>query len=251
MVGKADDAGKIAVLNVCQNRTGPIKVVISGLHSPRYEVAMAAAKACYGKGIPLDTVKAWWNSDVPQLRAAAVYALGSLSPMGLAASGDTDKTGRSTDVRLNSSLGSLSIFSDESIIREALTSGNVHIRDAAENVMLRRGVAPLRDVRVPEFVYTRCIGGMVAAAIADDASVIMVPSFGCYRADKVEIVGVMGDFYGENIAFSPRNFEIYRLGTKIVIRDFDYRRGVAGPGFYFSRTEDAAEICYRKMVGGR
>ena len=104
----------------------------------------------------------------------------------------------------------------------------------------------IRAFEPPEYVYKKCVSGvMVVAKITDDAQIRGTRQH-VGRASKAEIVDVIGDFFGEKVGVSHFDHETtYRIGDTVTVDNFDMTEGVRETGFYFfSRREEAERYIY-------
>ena len=103
-------------------------------------------------------------------------------------------------------------------------------------------IPPYRAVNPPEKVYKKCEGGVIVVAhIPNDAEVRGTPNGKC-RANKAEIVEIIGDFCGEPVGISKYDGTTwYYAGDVVEVEDFDYSDKECSTGFHFFCTRKAAE----------
>ena len=92
----------------------------------------------------------------------------------------------------------------------------------------------IRTFEPPEFVYKKCISGVVVVAkIPVDAQVRGTPGEKC-RASKAFITEVIGDVCGEPVGISIFDKKTtYYEGDEVCIDNFDYSNKECSAGFHF------------------
>ena len=131
------------------------------------------------------------------------------------------------------------------IIEKWLRDSDCDVRNAAMKLAKERGIEnipPYRAVNPPQKVYKKCEGGaIVVAHIPDDAEVRGTPNGKC-RANKAEILEVIGGFCGEPVGISIHDGTVwYYAGDVGEIEDFDYSNEECSTGFHFFCNRAAAE----------
>ena len=123
------------------------------------------------------------------------------------------------------------------IIEKWLRDTDWRVRNAAMKLAKERGIEnipPYRAVNPPEKVYKKCEGGaIVVAHIPDDAEVRGTEDGKC-RANKAEILEVIGGFCGEPVGISKHDGTVwYYAGDVVEIENFDYSNEECAAGFHF------------------
>ena len=129
-------------------------------------------------------------------------------------------------------------------IEKGLKDTDCDVRNAAMKLAKEHGIEniqPYRAVNPPEKVYKKCEGGVIVVAkIPQDAEVRGKYSGKC-RANKAEIVEVIGDFCGEPVGISLYDGTVwYYAGDVVEIEDFDYSNKECSAGFHFFCTIEQA-----------
>lgn len=98
-------------------------------------------------------------------------------------------------------------------------------------------------------IFKACEGGIiVVATIPKDAYVIGNPGGKC-RADKADIVDIIGDLGGKKIGVSMYDpTTCYNIGDKIQIDNFDFSDEECSTGFHFFCTPVEARRYYDTMM---
>mgnify|MGYP007037135300 FL=1 len=130
-------------------------------------------------------------------------------------------------------------------IEKGLRDQDWRVRQAAMNIAEERGITdipPYRAVNPPKKVYKKCESGVIVVAhIPDDAEVRGTPNGKC-RANKAEIIEIIGDFCGEPVGISKRDgTTLYYAGDVVEVEDFDFSNAECSTGFHFFCTREAAE----------
>ncbi len=192
----------------------PLETIERWLKDSDWRVRAAAMNACQGKDVPLETIERGLKDSDCDVRAAAMNAC------------------QGKDVPLET-------------IERGLKDSDWHVRAAAMNACQKNGIPiPLiREVEPPEIVYKKCVGGVIVCAhIPADAQTRGAFGRKC-RANKAEIVGVIGTFCGEPVGISIYDrTTTYYVGDKIEVDDFDYSSEECSTGFHFFCTKTEAEL---------
>ena len=167
------------------------------------------------KMIPVETIEKWLRDTDWRVRNAAMNAC----------------QGR-TDIPVET-------------IEKWLRDTDCDVRNAAEKIAAERGMTnlpPYRAVNPPDRVYKKCEGGVIVVAhIPEDAEVRGRVDGKC-RADKAEIVEVIGDFCGEPVGISKHDGTVwYYTGDFVEIEDFDKSNAECSTGFHFFCSRALAE----------
>ena len=130
-------------------------------------------------------------------------------------------------------------------IEKWLRDSDWRVRNAAMKLAEERGmknIPPYRAVNPPDKVYKKCEGGVIVVAhIPDDAEVRGTENGKC-RANKAEILEVIGDFCGEPVGISKHDGTVwYYAGDFVEVEDFDYSNAECSTGFHFFCNRAAAE----------
>ncbi len=130
-------------------------------------------------------------------------------------------------------------------IEKGLRDSDCDVRNAAMKLAEERGmknIPPYRAVNPPDKVYKKCEGGVIVVAhIPDDAEVRGTENGKC-RANKAEILEVIGDFCGEPVGISKHDGTVwYYAGDFVEVEDFDYSNAECSTGFHFFCNRAAAE----------
>lgn len=129
-------------------------------------------------------------------------------------------------------------------IEKWLRDGDCGVRQAAMEFAKERGIAipPYRTVEPPVKVYKKCAGGaIVVAHIPEDAEVRGKANGKC-RANKAEILEVIGGFCGEPVGISLHDGTVwYYAGDFVEIEDFDLSDDECSAGYHFFCTKEQAE----------
>ena len=131
------------------------------------------------------------------------------------------------------------------IIEKGLLDPDCDVRNAAMKLAKERGmteIPPYRTVNPPEKVYKKCEAGVIVVArIPDDAEVRGTPDGKC-RANKAEILEVIGNFHGEPVGISKHDGTTwYYAGDFVEVEDFDMSNDECSTGFHFFCNRRAAE----------
>lgn len=99
-----------------------------------------------------------------------------------------------------------------------------------------------RSFDPPAIVYKKCEAGVIVAAkIPEDAEVRGNPEGKC-RANKAEIVEIIGTFCGEPVGISKYDGTTwYYAGDVVEVEDFDYSDAECSTGYHFFCTREQAE----------
>ena len=194
----------------------PADTIEKWLRDPEWRVRQAAMNSCAGRtDIPADTIEKWLRDPDCDVRQAAMNAC----------------AGR-TDIPTDT-------------IEKGLRDPDWRVRQAAMKIAEERGITdipPYRAVNPPEKVYKKCEGGVIVVAhIPDDAEVRGTPNGKC-RANKAEIVEIIGDYCGEPVGISKHDGTVwYYEGDVVEVEDFDFSNEDCSTGFHFFCTREAAE----------
>ena len=200
------------LMKIAAARSGNVALIKKGLASYNWKTQQEAAKAFVGKNVRLNTILEYSCSDRFSKRLAAMYA----------SAGRKDVPDR--------------------WITEGFTAAK-DIATAARFAAHRSGFQPYRTVEIRGEVFKKCLNGVIVVArIPDDAEIRGRSYDGQYRSNKAEIVGIIGDFYGDAIGISTYDKKTkYRVGDKIIVHDFDFSIDTFAKGFHFFLTKEEAE----------
>ena len=193
-------------------KTIPLDVIREGLKDSNCDVRAAAMNACTGREVPLDVIREWLKDSDWRVRTAAMNAC----------------TGR--EIPLD-------------VIREGLKDSDWRVRQAAHKIALERGMnVSYRTFDPPALVYKKCEADVIVVArIPEDAEVRGTPSGKC-RANKAEIVEIIGDFHGEPVGISKHDGTTwYYKGDVVEVEDFDPSDAECSTGYHFFCTRAQAE----------
>ena len=129
------------------------------------------------------------------------------------------------------------------VIERWLKDADCDVRQAAYVLAKERGMSVcFRTFDPPALVYKKCEAGVIVVArIPEDAEVRGTPSGKC-RANKAEIVEIIGDFCGEPVGISKYDGATwYYAGDIVEVEDFDYSNAECSTGFHFFCTKEQAE----------
>ena len=194
-----------------------IDIIKRCLNYENNSVKMAAAESCADIIIPNDIVLTWINSGDFHKQIAAAYAC-KKSPEAA-----EKYLGLLLDLKSNKARG---------------------IALEIEGMIPR---SPSPDTFTPpEKVYKKCLGDVIViATIPKDAIVYGSEDSPC-RASKANIIGIEGDFYGEEVGISIYDLSTtYRVGDRIEFDEKEFKRTYrnhGGPGFYFFCAKELAEL---------
>ena len=111
------------------------------------------------------------------------------------------------------------------------------------NVAKERGIPckPYRTIEPPEKVYKKCEAGVIVVAhIPDDAEVRGSLNGKC-RANKAEILEIIGDFCGEPVGISKYDGTTwYYPGDMVEVENFDQSNEECSTGYHFFCTIEQA-----------
>lgn len=164
------------------------------------------------KTIPLDVIQTWLKDPDWHVRTAAMNAC----------------SGR--DVPLD-------------VIQTGPKDPDCDVRTAAYKIARERGMnVCYRSFKPPALVYKKCEADVIVVArIPEDAEVRGNPSGMC-RANKAEIVEIIGDFCGEPVGISKYDGTTwYYTGDKVEVEDFDLSEEECSTGYHFFCTRAQAE----------
>ena len=165
------------------------------------------------KDVPLDIIEKWLRDSDCDVRAAAMNAC----------------TGK--DVPLD-------------IIEKGLRDSDWRVRAAAMNACQKQGIEipVFRDFEPPARVYKKCCADVIVVAeIPADAQVRGRPGRKC-RANKADIVEVIGTLYGEPVGISIYDHTTtYYAGDKVEVENFDYSNEECSAGYHFFCTIEEAQ----------
>lgn len=130
------------------------------------------------------------------------------------------------------------------VIERWLKDGDFDVRQAAMNACEKNGIPipVIRRINPPEFVYKKCVGGViVVASIPEDAQIRGKYGKKC-RANKTIIKDIIGDFCGEKIGISVHDrTTAYFVDDEVYVEDFDMSDEECSTGFHFFCTKEEAE----------
>ena len=100
----------------------------------------------------------------------------------------------------------------------------------------------IRTLEPPERVFKKCINNVIIVAhIPDNANVRGTFNSQC-RADKAEIIAIIGDVSGYKVGISMYDKSTaYFVGDKVIIKDFDFSTDECSTGFHFFNTLEEAQ----------
>ena len=94
--------------------------------------------------------------------------------------------------------------------------------------------------------FKKCLGGVILAVQIPKNAQIRKDVHGWRRASEAKIVGIEGDFYGEEVGISYYDLVTeYRVGDQIVVKDFDYLPETNTTGFYYVKRRGSLWRCCR------
>ena len=128
-------------------------------------------------------------------------------------------------------------------IERGLKDEDWRVRAAAYKIAKELGMnVCYRSFNPPDLVYKKCEAGVIVVAkIPEDAEVRGTQKGKC-RANKAEIVEVIGTFCGEPVGISKYDGATwYYPGDVVEVEDFDYSDAECSTGFHFFCTRKAAE----------
>lgn len=127
------------------------------------------------------------------------------------------------------------------IIKTGLKDEDWRVRTAAMNACQGRNIV-IRTVEPPERVFKKCINNVIIVAhIPDNANVRGTFNSKC-RADKAEIIDIIGDVSGYKVGISMYDKSTaYFVGDKVIIKDFDFSTAECSTGFHFFNTLEEAQ----------
>ena len=160
--------------------------------------------------ITLDMIQTWLKDEDCDVRAAAMNAC------------------QGRDIPLD-------------IIQTGLKDEDCDVRAAAMNACQGRDIVT-RTIDPPQRVFKKCINNVIVVAlIPDDANVRGTFNSKC-RADKAEIIDIIGDVSGYKVGISMYDKSTaYFVGDKVVIKDFDFSAAKCSTGFHFFNTLEEAQ----------
>ena len=129
------------------------------------------------------------------------------------------------------------------VIERGLKDADCDVRRAAYSIAKEHGMnVCYRAFDPPALVYKKCEAGVIVVAkIPEDAEVRGKPEGKC-RANKAEIVKIIGDFCGEPVGISEHDGTTwYYAGDVVEVEDFDYSDAECSTGFHFFCTIAQAE----------
>ena len=191
--------------------------VIHCLKNNDDRVKLAIAKACTDVEVPAETVFEWLNSHEYYRQLAAAYSCAKNPAVA------TRFLGIMLDARNND------------------------VRRVALEVAATIPHPPhYSTITPPQKVYKKCLGDVIVVAKIPDNAIVYGELSGPCRANKAEIVGIKGSFYGESVGISVYDLTTtYRVGDKIEFNDDEFNKSktpYSGPGFYFFCDETLAKI---------
>ena len=129
------------------------------------------------------------------------------------------------------------------VIQTGLKDPDCDVRTAAYKIARERGMnVCYRSFEPPALVYKKCEADVIVVArIPEEAEVRGKPSGNC-RANKAEIVEIIGDFCGEPVGISKHDGTTwYYTGDKVEVEDFDLSEKECSTGYHFFCTRAQAE----------
>ena len=126
--------------------------------------------------------------------------------------------------------------------KQGLKDEDCDVRAAAMNACQGRNIV-IRTVEPPERVFKKCINNVIIVAhIPDNANVRGTFNSKC-RADKAEIIDIIGDVSGYKVGISMYDKSTaYFVGDKVIIKDFDFSTAECSTGFHFFNTLEEAQL---------
>jgi len=130
------------------------------------------------------------------------------------------------------------------VIQQGVKDSDWRVREAAMNACKSNNIhiPVIRTIDPPDFVYKKCVGGViVVASIPKDAQIR--GGFRCKcRASKAVIKEIIGDVCGEQVGISTYDKStLYYAGDEVEIDDFDSSNKECSTGFHFFCTKEEAE----------
>ena len=130
------------------------------------------------------------------------------------------------------------------VIQTWLKDQDWRVRTAAMQIAKDCGIdiPHYRSIEPPELVYKKCEAGVIVVAhIPDDAEVRGKRGGKC-RANKAEIVEIIGTFCGEPVGISKHDGTTwYYKGDVVEVEDFDLSDEECSTGYHFFCTREEAE----------
>ena len=129
------------------------------------------------------------------------------------------------------------------VIERGLKDSDWRVRVSACKIAKERGMnVCYRSFEPPALVYKKCEAGVIVVArIPKDAEVRGTINGKC-RANRAEIVDVIGTFCGEPVGVSKYDGTTwYYPGDVVEVDDFDYSDAKCSTGFHFFCTREQAE----------
>ena len=129
------------------------------------------------------------------------------------------------------------------VIERGLKDADCDVRQAVHQIAKERGMEVcFRTFDPPALVYKKCEAGVIVVArIPEDAEVRGNPNGKC-RANKAEIVEIIGNYCGEPVGISKYDGTTwYYAGDVVEVEDFDYSNEECSTGFHFFCTKSQAE----------
>lgn len=235
--------------NECQAEKIQIKIIGKWLDDSDWHVRVAAMNACQGRDVPFDFLEKGINDEDWRVQKAAVNAFQvGYSPLRdlpldiiLKWSVRTNKNYFARRVAMNACEGKDVPFS---IIERGLGDYEFGVCAAAARVCKANGfeIPVIRDFEPPEFVYKKCLGGVIVVASIPPDAHVRFTGIHIGRASKAFIKNVIGTLHGEPVGISRFDQKtMYRSGDLVEIEDFDLSPTKFSTGFHFFTNRKRAE----------
>ena len=220
----------------------PLDVIQTGLKDPDWRVRTAAMNACSGREVPLDVIQTWLKDPDWRVRTAAMNACsGREVPLDVIQTGLKDGDPDVRQAAMNACQGREVPLE---VIQTGLKDPDCDVRTAAMKMAKDRSadIPPYRSIEPPELVYKKCEAEVIVVAhIPDDAEVRGKYGGKC-RANKAEIVEIIGTFCGEPVGISKHDGTTwYYKGDVVEVDDFDLSDEECSTGYHFFCTKEEAE----------